>query len=111
MVDRKYQVDKYDDASSRYKYMWRIEDKQGNIYQETSDKITIPISSGDQYCEVTPEVEGRLDLISHQYYGTPLLWWVIAEASNIFNPLEIPVGTVLRIPPRSTLYNVGGVVL
>lgn len=43
--------------------------------------------------------EGRLDLISHQEYGTTHLWWVIAMSSGIIDPLlEVTEGRRLIIP-------------
>jgi nucleoid-associated protein YgaU len=40
----------------------------------------------------------RLDTIAYQYYGDGGLWWVIAAASNIGWWLQVPPGTLLRIP-------------
>ena len=110
-ITRKYKVDKYKSVNSRYKDLWRIEDSEGNIYIETSESFSIPEKSDDYYFVVTPKYENRLDLVSHKYYQTPLLWWVIAEASNIFNPLSVPCGTTLRIPSKSSLYGYGGKLL
>ena len=42
------------------------------------------------------------DLISHDYYGTPQLWWVICRYNGILNPLDplrgIVPGIRLKIP-------------
>lgn len=44
-------------------------------------------------------VEGdRVDLIAHRYYGRAELWWVICDYNDIFFPLAIDAGTVLRLP-------------
>ena len=41
----------------------------------------------------------RLDLLANKYYGTPRLWWVIAQANEIGNGnMLIEPGTKLRIP-------------
>ena len=40
----------------------------------------------------------RLDIIAGQEYGDANLWWVIAAASGIAWPLQVPPGIVLRIP-------------
>jgi nucleoid-associated protein YgaU len=46
----------------------------------------------------------RLDLISHNFYGVPDLWWVIASVNNIIDPLiSVPLGTVIRIPTKARL--------
>jgi hypothetical protein len=46
---------------------------------------------------VTSSLE-RLDIIASQYYGDGRLWWIIAAASGIGWWLQIPPGTLLRIP-------------
>ena len=44
-------------------------------------------------------VEGdRIDLIAHRYLGSTLLWWVVCDYNDIFFPLKLEAGTVLRIP-------------
>ena len=60
--------------------------------------------SDDQLHQVEPGEENRLDLISNMYYGSPLYWWIIAEASGIFDPTVVPVGTVLKIPSKQSLF-------
>ena len=40
----------------------------------------------------------RLDTIADQVYGDGRLWWVIAAASEIGWWLQIPPGTLLKIP-------------
>ena len=40
----------------------------------------------------------RLDIIAFDVYDNPNYWWIIAAASGIGWGLQIPPGTVLRIP-------------
>ncbi len=40
----------------------------------------------------------RLDLLAHQYLGRADLWWIICDYNDIFFPMELEPGTVLRIP-------------
>jgi len=40
----------------------------------------------------------RIDLIAYHYLGDASLWWIICDYNDIFFPLEIDAGTVLRIP-------------
>jgi len=50
----------------------------------------------------------RLDLISTQFYGVPDLWWVIATANNLLDPiLAVPANTQIRIPARDRLASEG----
>ena len=44
-------------------------------------------------------VEGdRIDLIACRYLGRADLWWVVCDYNDVFLPLELEAGTVLRIP-------------
>ena len=40
----------------------------------------------------------RLDIIAGKYYGESQYWWVIAAASGIGWNLQIPPGTLLKVP-------------
>jgi hypothetical protein len=57
--------------------------------------------------DTTPEPEDvfhtvsecdRVDLLAYRYLGRADLWWVICDYNDVFFPLDVPVGTVLRIP-------------
>jgi len=51
------------------------------------------------YTEYTWKTGDRLDLLSTDTYGTPDLWWVIAEHNPEIDDFQnIPNGKVLRIP-------------
>jgi hypothetical protein len=40
----------------------------------------------------------RVDLLAHRYLGHADLWWIICDYNDIFSPLELEPGSVLRIP-------------
>ena len=40
----------------------------------------------------------RIDLLAYRYLGDPTLWWVICDYNDIFCPLDLELGTTLRIP-------------
>jgi len=40
----------------------------------------------------------RLDLLAHRYLGKTDLWWIICDYNDIFFPMELEPGSVLRIP-------------
>lgn len=43
--------------------------------------------------------ENRSDLISHKFYGTVELWWLICERNDIFDPFtEFSFGKEIIIP-------------
>ena len=46
----------------------------------------------------TLEERERLDTIAHEVYGSASFWWVISAASGIGWALQVPPGTLLRIP-------------
>src|SRR5262245_7435591 len=45
----------------------------------------------------------RLDQIAARCYGDPGYWRLLAALNNLDDPMTIPAGVVLRIPPRSAL--------
>ncbi|HRT64762.1 MAG TPA: hypothetical protein P5540_08020 [Candidatus Hydrogenedentes bacterium] len=40
----------------------------------------------------------RLDIIARRYFGDAKLWWIICDYNDLFLPLDLDPGTVLRIP-------------
>lgn len=40
----------------------------------------------------------RLDTMAGVIYGDARLWWVLAAASNIGWGMQVPPGTILRVP-------------
>lgn len=42
----------------------------------------------------------RLDLIAYEVFGDPSYWRLIAAYNGIADPMNVPSGTILRIPPR-----------
>lgn len=95
---------------SRYKNYRRIKDSEENsIFLESINQDTIEENDSDLYITVDNISTNRLDILAYNYYGYSTYWWVIALANNIIDPFDIPLGTVLRIPPLSSLYVNGGV--
>lgn len=95
---------------SRYKNYRRIKDVEENsIFLETINQDTVEETDSDTYITVDNINANRLDIIAYNNYGYSTYWWIIALANNIIDPFDIPLGTVLRIPPLTSLYNNGGV--
>lgn len=63
----------------------------------------------DIYITVDSTYINRLDLVAFDFYGSVNLWYIIAMSSNISNPLDVPLGTILRIPTLSSLYLTKGI--
>jgi hypothetical protein len=40
----------------------------------------------------------RLDHLAHVHLGDSSLWWILAGLSNIGWGLQVPAGTIIRIP-------------
>jgi len=40
----------------------------------------------------------RTDLIAYRYLGRAELWWVICDYNDIFCPLDLEAGMVLKVP-------------
>lgn len=99
----RYHPNKFVPQSFEYS---RARETHSTVYRRA-----IPLSDGDRYYTVTKISENRLDIISNEYYNTPTLWWVIAQANPEirFNPFDVPYGMELRIPSVTTLYGSGGV--
>ena len=93
---------------SRYSiYNQILDSKNNNIYLESYNKTYISTDNSILHI-VEPNEEGRLDIISNKYYGTPNRYWGIAIANDIIDPLVIVAGTVLRIPSYESLFETGG---
>lgn len=97
----------------RYRNCKKLTDKEtGQSFLSTRERLDIPTNPSDRIHTVSLEDRGRLDIISFMYYRTSLLWWLIAEANNIYDPFQvIDTGTQLRIPSIDTLYGNYGILL
>lgn len=95
--------------TSRYKKLTVFLDET-NLFMSAPKYIEIPIHEDDNYFSVTPRYVNRLDLIAHKFYHESKLWWAIAIANDLEDPMNIPLDTILRIPAVSTLFGSGGVI-
>ncbi len=92
-------------VQSTSRYMVRTHLYDGTfLFLPFQRKKAIPSSTADLLHTVTEGEVGKLDNIAWHYYGTPDLWWVIAMANGILNPLRVTPGTVLRIPSMDIVY-------
>lgn len=101
------------DYSDRYKNCKILTDvNTGEVLLSTREIKDTYATAKDTYHRVESHELNRLDILAQMYYQNPSMWWVIAEANNIFDPFEelIP-GTLLRIPSTTTLYGNKGVLL
>ena len=68
---------------------------------------TIEFIGGRTLIDTTPEPDDifhvvqagdRIDLLAYRYLGDSTLWWIICDYNDIFFPLDLELGMVLRIP-------------
>ena len=86
--------------SSRYSQgtLTRVSNSNG-VYNVTSYRPT-PQSTTD-YTLYTWKVLDRPDAVAAKLLGDPSLWWAIFDYNpEVINPLNVPPGTVLRIPKQ-----------
>ena len=58
--------------------------------------------------ESTIHERQRLDHVAGQVYGDSRYWWIIAAASDIGWGLQVPPGTIIRIPDLGDVANLTG---
>ena len=100
-------------ALSRYSLSRRRKDSNGKNYISNSNsnhKIFNAVENRRINYTVHILEEGeRLDYLAGIFYGDSSLWWVLAAASGIGYALQVPPGTVVRVP--SSLNEVFGVLM
>lgn len=60
------------------------------------------------YAETVLRGRERLDTLAGSAYGEGRYWWIIAAASDIGWGLQVPPGTVIRIPDLLTVLKLVG---
>jgi hypothetical protein len=87
---------------SRYSFAERKIDINGKEYvsfSSASYRVFKSVETGVLQFDTKILEEGeRIDTIAGVYYGKSSYWWIIAAASGIGYALQVPPGTVLRIP-------------
>lgn len=79
----------------RYKTQETFTDSSGNTGMRPYKRLDKSMGSRT----IETDRMTTLDIISLQQYGTPLLFWLIADFNDILDPLKIiPKGTTLQIP-------------
>jgi len=86
---------------SRYSFTKKITFNGKTIYGTTTNSAKIYNALENNRIKFSTHVlrEGeRLDTVAGVAYGDASYWWIIAAASGIGWPLQVPPGTFLRIP-------------
>ena len=86
-------------ATSRYTFTPRIMGRSRFATSAASSRIYDAVMKGKiGFTPVTLKGGQRLDHIAGATYGSASLWWVIAAASGIGWGMQLPAGTILRVP-------------
>ena len=84
---------------SRYAFTPRVSGGRAIATVSTSSKIFNGVESGTiKFSSVVLKQGQRLDHIAATAYGSASYWWVIAAASGIGWGMQLPPGTILRVP-------------
>lgn len=96
---------------SRYDFVKKLTFNNKTIAgtNSISAKIFNAVENNRIKYDVHVMAEGeRLDTLSGLIYDEPGYWWIIAAASGIGWPLQVPPGTFLKIP--SNLNDIFGII-
>ena len=84
---------------SRYALVGKVKKGRGLATSSNMSRIYFACEGGQLSHEIYVLEEGqRLDQLAGIAYQSSSYWWVIAAASGIGWSLQVPPGTVLRIP-------------
>lgn len=86
-------------ALSRYMLSKRFSGGRGLATSDNMFRIFNAVQQGDiGFSTLVLEEGQRLDTIAGQVYESSSYWWVIAAASGIGWGLQVPPGTLIKIP-------------
>jgi len=89
-------------AIGRYAFTSKV-NKDTLATSPASWKIFQAIEEGSlSFSSKTLKGGERLDHIAAKSYGSPGLWWIIAAASGIGWGLQVPPGTIIRVPTSAS---------
>lgn len=93
-------------SSSRYQNALEVQ-QEGVTLVALPRWGEVPESPSDQFHVVEAYEQRRLDVLSFRFYQNTEYWWLIALANGLLNPLYVPAGTILRIPPLTVIQTLG----
>ena len=100
-------------ALSRYSFSTNLKNSLGKNFigiSNATPKIFRAVENQRINYSVHILEEGeRLDYLAGIYYGDSSFWWVLAASSGIGYALQVPPGTVIRVP--SSIADVLGVLV
>jgi|TARA_Y100000310_G_C20137163_1_gene558572 hypothetical protein len=86
-------------ATSRYAYTPVIMGRSRLATSMNGNRIFNATVEGNlSFSTIILKENQRLDHIAGEAYGSAALWWIIAAASGVGWGLQLPPGTILRVP-------------
>lgn len=80
--------------------------RNGTKFLVLRKPLNLVEDSTDVYVTLTQDLISRPDNISFKAYGTPDLWWVIAEYNGIIDPIsDFKINQILKIPDINRVIN------
>lgn len=104
-IKGQYMVPYKADGLSRYKHIDELDLQDNKTIKATLGPVDLGVFPYEAYTfyTVRQEEEHRIDIISYKVYGKASMYWAIAYANQLKDPLNIPEGTLLMIPSLATL--------
>ena len=90
---------------SRYKHIDDLLLDDDKVIKKTLGPVDLGIfpHEGTDFYTVKNYEENRIDIVATKLYGSASYYWVLCYMNNIEDPLKLPAGTVLLVPPISSL--------
>ena len=86
-------------AIGRYAYTSKIQGRSKLATPKSSSRIYNGVINGTiPYTATVLQQNQRIDHVAAAAYGSSSYWWIIAAASGIGWGLQLPAGTILRVP-------------
>ena len=95
-------------ATPTYQIQAELDSGKENVVVFGLKQDAIVPDPSDILFSVPGRGQGRLDLVSQHFYGTPELWWAIAQCNPGMDPFIGPaVMEVIRVPSKNRLATLG----
>lgn len=85
-------------TSDRYKELLSISNYKGQHLQFVQKRWFPEVKTEDQLVYIDAKYEKRPDIISVDYYNTPLYAWAILTANGLRSVFQLEAGMYIKIP-------------
>jgi nucleoid-associated protein YgaU len=88
-------VNRYDSTNTRTLGRGDIRPQGVEVY---TSLLPVKVQPEDDDAIIVAGDGDRLDQLAYKFYGSPVLWFVLASVNNINGSMHVKPGTILRIP-------------